>query len=410
MMGDAWVAADPTACPICGKDSCDEPDHLPPPVDEAAAATPPTNPYQVKLSTAVEAERVRREARRILDAEERPPILIPPFETLAARLLHPTATYTDWRIAGWQGRNHRVMCAAQFKAGKTTLRDNYIRSKVDGDLFLGYATVTPITGSLVLIDTEMSEPQLEAWLRAQGIKAADRVWPIALRGQVSRFNLLDADVRREWAERLRAVTADDFVLDCLRPVLDALGLDEQREAGRFLVALDALLIEAGIPEALVIQHMGHGAERARGDSRLRDWPDVEWRLIRRDDDPASPRYITAYGRDVDVPEGRLTFDPTTRHLTLAGGSRHDEKTRTALAAVLELLAGESKGLSGRGIKDVIKESGAEHARDDIDAALRLGLREGQLLHSTGPKKAKLYRANPHVSGVSGCVRAANPDT
>ena len=31
MMGDAWVTDDPTVCPICGCDSCDNPEHLPPP-------------------------------------------------------------------------------------------------------------------------------------------------------------------------------------------------------------------------------------------------------------------------------------------------------------------------------------------------------------------------------------------
>jgi hypothetical protein len=70
------------------------------------------------------------------------------------------------------------------------------------------------------------------------------------------------------------------------------------------VAIDELLLEAGIDEALVVHHMGHSGERARGDSRLRDWPDVEWRLMRQDDDPASPRFLTAYGRDIDVPERR----------------------------------------------------------------------------------------------------------
>ena len=52
-------------------------------------------------------------------------------------------------------------------------------------------------------------------------------------------------------------------------MLDALGLDEHRDAGRFLTAFDALLVEAGIRDAFVVTHMGHTNERARGDSRLR---------------------------------------------------------------------------------------------------------------------------------------------
>ena len=57
--------------------------------------------------------------------------------------------------------------------------------------------------------------------------------------------------------------------------------------------------------------MGHSAERAVEIRRLRDWPDTEWRLMRKDDDPASPRFITAYGRDVDVPESQLVYDTLT---------------------------------------------------------------------------------------------------
>ena len=90
--------------------------------------------------------------------------------------------------------------------------------------------------------------------------------------------------------------------------------------GAFLVPLDALLAEAGIPDALVVHHMGHTNERSRGDSRLRDWPDVEWRLMRKDDDPASARFFTAYGRDVDVEEQELGYDAATRRLTVVGGS------------------------------------------------------------------------------------------
>jgi hypothetical protein len=43
------------------------------------------------------------------------------------------------------------------------------------------------------------------------------------------------------------------------------GLDEHREAGRFLVAFDELLQEAGVLGALVAHHFGHRAERARGE-------------------------------------------------------------------------------------------------------------------------------------------------
>ena len=399
---DAWTVADPTLCDVCGREACEE--HLPPPPDDA----PPddTSSHAVRLGLAVEAERVRREARRLVDAEERPPESIPALVTLRERLARGTPRPT-WRIQHWQAQHSRVMAVAQFKAGKTTLRDNVARSLVDGDLFLGRERVEPLTGALAIVDTEMAEWQIEEWLAAQAIQHDDQVLVIPLRGHAAAFNILDDRVLRDWAAQLRERQTEYLMLDCLRPVLDALGLDEQREAGRFLVAFDALLAEAGISDALVIQHMGHVNERARGDSRLRDWPDAEWRLVRRDDDPASARFITAYGRDVDVAESQLVFNPMSRHLIIEAGSRKDAKIREALDAVLDVLSGGDK-LSGRAVKDALEET--EHARDSIEAALRLGVRRGVLIREEGPTNAKLYGSPVAVSGVSGSVQTPFPDT
>ena len=117
---------------------------------------------------------------------------------------------------------------------------------------------------------------MQQWLRAQSIRNTGAVADvITLRGNVGAFNLLDEHCRAAWVQRLADVGCDYLILDCLRPVLDALGLDENRDAGRFLVAFDALMKEAEVPDALLVQHMGHANERARGDSRLQDWPDVD---------------------------------------------------------------------------------------------------------------------------------------
>ncbi len=66
------------------------------------------------------------------------------------------------------------MLAAQDKAGKTTLRDNCIRLKVDGDAFLDSAAVTPIVGGLVLVDAEMGSAQPAVRLVAGATDTGDR--------------------------------------------------------------------------------------------------------------------------------------------------------------------------------------------------------------------------------------------
>lgn len=364
----------------------------------------PDEQHEKRVHAVLENERAKREARRLLDAEEHGAVDLPEILTLRDRLARPSQP-VEYRIHGWQPQNTRAILAAQFKAGKTTLTGNLARCLVDGDPFLGRDRVTPIAGTVAILDFEMSQRQLDTWLRDQAIRHDDRVIPIPMRGHAAAFNILEPATRARWAHVLRRLDVAYVVIDCLRPILDALGLDEHREAGRFLVALDALLLDAAIPDALVVHHMGHTGERSRGDSRLRDWPDVEWRLVRQDDDPASPRFITAYGRDVDIPESQVEFDAPTRRLAIAGGSRHDAKSMEALDEVLALLSASPEPMSGRAIKQAMKDS--DHARDTIDSALRLGGRTDALNVIQGPRNSKLY-SSVRVSGQ--CPGSVRPDT
>ena len=100
-----------------------------------------------------------------------------------------------------------------------------------------------------------------------------------LRGQGRVFDITNPYVRATWAMKLREVRCAVLILDCLTPALGALGLTESNEdVNQFLIAFDALLVEAAVAEALIAHHMGHVEERSRGASRLRDWPEVEWKL------------------------------------------------------------------------------------------------------------------------------------
>jgi hypothetical protein len=322
--------------------------------------------------------------------------------TLTERLARPRPPKA-YRIDGWQPVKTRVMLAAQFKAGKTTARDNYVRSLADGDPFLGRYAVTPIAGKVGILDTELSADMLDRWLDDQRIQFRERVVPVSFRGSLSALNFLDPSVRSELASRLRECGVTLPILDNLRPVLDSLGLDENKDAGRFLVAFDLFLAELGTDEAMVITHMGHTGERSRGDSRLRDWPDVEWRLVRQDDDPRSPRFISAYGRDVDIQEQRLDYESQSRRLTFAGGTRKDARTTGALEAVRGLLADAQEPLSGRGIKDALAGSG--FGKDAVDAALKLGRDTKRLAWRVGPKASRLYSLS-----VSECPSVSEPNT
>jgi hypothetical protein len=197
------------------------------------------------------------------------------------------------------------------------MRDNLVRSLVDGEPFLGEYACNPVQGRVVVLDLELAEGTMRRWLREQQFVNTDKVVVSSLRGRGSSFNIMNDKIMQWWVEHLIKVRCGVLILDCLRPAMDALGLDENREAGQFLVKFDELLDRAGVQDGMVIHHMGHEGERSRGDSRLRDWPDAEWRMLRVDpEDPNSGRTFSAIGRDVNVTQHGLQFDQDSRRLTL----------------------------------------------------------------------------------------------
>jgi hypothetical protein len=331
--------------------------------------------------------RIRAEARKRFDAENLPPIILPPIKRLDELLAEPD-TEQQYRVDQVAPADARIMLNAQWKAGKTTVVGNLVRALVDHEPFLGRFTVHTPAKHVVVIDDELSERTVRRWYREQGITNTTAVHVITLRGKLASFNLLDEQVFAKWAQRLGALNCDYLVLDCLRPILDALGLDERSDAGKFLAPYDALLTEAGINDSLVVQHMGHAGERARGDSRLQDWPDAIWNIVRETDNPASPRFFSAYGRDVDVTEGRLSFDSATRRLTYAAGSRGDAATEAALVDVVKLLATSTESPSGRSIEDGL--SGTDHKRTAIRKAIKKSVTDELVTVIDGPKRSKLH--------------------
>lgn len=323
--------------------------------------------------------RIRDQAWRRFQTEQHPPAVLPIIRTLRDRLQDPPPD-VEWRVEGWQPTNTRVMLAAQFKAGKTTLTGNLARCLVDGDWWLDTAPVTKVNGGHVsIVDFEMSERQIDGWLADQKIIHDDQVLIIPLRGAGSSFNIIDETTRARWVEQLAGT--EYLIVDCLRPILDALGLDEHKDGGRFLTAFDALCTQAGIRDSLIVHHMGHTGERSRGDSRFRDWPDVEWRLVRETDEPGSSRYISAYGRDVDIIESQLSYDPSTRHLRVTGGNRTNAAARRALDDVLAYL--DSAGQVSKKELESTMVTETEHQRKAVRTAVGIGVHDGQILLEIG---------------------------
>jgi AAA domain len=88
-----------------------------------------------------------------------------------------------WIIDQWMNDGSRILTYAQWKAGKTTLISNLVRSVADGDPFLGEAATTPLNDgeTIVLLDFEMSDKQLKEWTRRRSAfqRSSNRHWSVA---------------------------------------------------------------------------------------------------------------------------------------------------------------------------------------------------------------------------------------
>ncbi|MCA9768224.1 MAG: AAA family ATPase [Gemmatimonadetes bacterium] len=316
---------------------------------------------------------VDREARRRIDEREATGIVLPPvtgLRHLLARDDDPVRMRVD-RV--WPAGGAKILCAAPAGGGKTTMSGNLMRSLVDGDPFLDVFTVHQPVRRAVMVDNEMTEGMTRRWLRRQGIRNLDAVVDVVLlRGNAGLFNLGNDRLREMWARRLRDLGCDFLILDCLSPVITAMGLKEATELGKFLDPLTNLMTEAGVGDVLVHHHMGHDAERARGDSTALGWSDANWKITRDGD---ARYFATDKVRDAEelVPEGLLSFD--AGRLTYAGGdraaTRRDEGVERRLSEILDILADhQTDGGQGMNTTAIGRTVGGK--KETTQAALRLG--------------------------------------
>lgn len=315
----------------------------------------------------------------------------PPRINLTAFLAQPDEE-AQYRVHGLWPEGGRVVLAAQYKAGKTSMIGNLIKSLADGTPFLGQYLPVPVR-KVILIDDEMAPNQIRRWYRDQNIVNTDVLDIIALRGALSTFDILDPVTRGEWAELLGG--ADVIILDCLRPVLDALGLDENKDAGKFLAAFDELLKQASDDpdspaEAIVVHHMGHGGQRSRGDSRILDWPDATWTMKRENpEDPTSPRYFDALGRDVKVGESLIEWNEETRALRIIGGDRREARAEQLTDDVLTTVA-QYPGVSQTSLIQLVRGTGKRADDKAIKAALGLLVDRGEVTKLTRKERGGGY--------------------
>lgn len=350
--------------------------------------------FNRQVADEVQRLRIREEARTVVGRDVRPDV--PTALSLTNALALPVDPL-PWRIDGLMPREGICLFSAPQKAGKTTMMGNLARSLVDGDKFLDAFDVDE-TCKVTLIDTELGERRLYDWLRDQKIRNTDMLNTVSLRGREAALDPRDPKNRAAWVDILSG--SGVVVLDVVGPVVAALGLDESDNAdvGRFWTAWRTLLVEAGVPAGLVVHHTGHDERRAIGASSWLRYPDAIWKIEREDEEPTSPRYFSAYGRDVDVYQGSLTFSQITRRLAYTGKS----KAKTKASRNAELLA------------DLLREHGPQNqtacvallhnahgvSRDAGRSVPAQGVRDGLLVTWKSGKSDVYGVVGVHVAGVT----------
>lgn len=333
-------------------------------------------------------QRLRREsaARGELAAEgwDPPPV----FGSVRKQMASPIAA-TEWAVQGLIPAEGNIVLASQFKCGKTTLGFNLAQSLVDGVPFLGaYATHLAPGRTVAYLNLEVSAQQAQQWLRDIGIKNGQRLHVEHWRGQSTPLTVPHV---ADWlVEYLSDRHVSVLVID---PFAKAYGGDENSntEVTAWLNALDAVKERAGVDVIVLIAHTGQSAGedgsnvRARGATRLQDWPDATWTYRHGGHHgqtaPDERRYLMAFGRDVNLAEVTLGFDAVTRRLSVIGGGG---RAADLLAAAVERVCEEVEKQPG--ISKTALESALPGKTDLKRRAIDTAVAWGRVRREDGPNR------------------------
>lgn len=244
---------------------------------------------------------------------------LPMFKT-AQQMLEEPEPPLEWRVTEILPIQSVAVLHAAAKVGKSTILGHMVHSLLTGEPFLDHWDVNATERNVVLADLELSERVLRAWSK-QFENGSDRLRIASLRGNSRAMDVLND---RHFERIVRVIADQDpgvLMIDPLGPMLGARGIEENDNGAvrSLLDRLMALKERTGAEEMIVSHHAGHGGtKRTRGASVFLDWPDVLIGAKRKnEDDPASPRILWAYGRDVMLPDTELSYDPITQALTVA---------------------------------------------------------------------------------------------
>ncbi len=322
--------------------------------DEARKAA--SDLEQIMVQAKLRELRVLDRARQLLTAEKmaaqwREPPSVP---TLVEELALPREP-VRYAIGNLLPLGGNALLTAAYKTGKTTLQNNLVKCYADRLPFLGRFEVTQHSGRIAVFNYELSRQQYDVWLEEAGIEHPERVAVLHLRG--FRVPLTVPEVEDWVVAWLVEHEVSVWIPDPFARAATGVDENDNTAVGVWLDTLDVIKERAGVSELILPVHTGRevqeaGKERSRGATRLDDWADVRW-LLTKDDE--GERFFRATGRDVELPEEALVYEPSTRALTMKGGDRAWRARRRLEAAVLAYVT-EHPGATVRAVRDGVEGS------------------------------------------------------
>jgi hypothetical protein len=202
---------------------------------------------------------------------------------------------------------------------------------------------------------------------------------------------------RDWAvEWLASRDIRVWALDPFGTLYDG-EENSNSEVREWLKAVDEIKRRASVDNVVLIAHTGHLSDdeaevRARGAARLMDWADVIWSYRAGNDASPDRRYLSAYGRDVNLPEVALDFDAAARSLAVVpgAGSRAADR-RAALAIEAADAVNAHYGATGEPMtKTALEDALARGKAADKRTAIRVAVDEGWVRVEPGANRSLLH--------------------
>lgn len=322
----------------------------------------------------VEAKLVEHEAkaafsRALSELDPAPPFDLGTLEDVLAR-----PKQEQFRIQGLMLADGFTSIVAQRKTGKTTFNLNMADAMLTGRDFLGRFPVTPVDGTIAILNYEVSGHQLGLWADKVGVDRK-RLILVNLRGR--RNPLSHEQDRAELVAKLRGYDVESMFVDPFSRAFYGESQQDNTQVQAFLNDLDVFArSEVGVRDVVLNVHAGWNGNRSRGASALEDHPDsIVWLRKNEDDTENGPRYLSALGRDVDVDEDQLAFDASTQRLSLTGlGSRQqakrEQKTADLEAPILAVVR-QDPGANTTTIEKRLREQQVRFQNGDVNRALQV---------------------------------------